>query len=278
MSKRPVYPVIFTDLDGTLLDHHSYSAKPADGLIKRLHQQSLAEIIPVTSKTHAELLWLKQDIPLPFSLCVTENGSVIHGPEDYFRIENSRSHKIMLGIAYSAISEQISKLPPALRRDFSGFADMSVEEAVDATGLALDDARRAKDRQATEPFTWSGTDGGLESLAAIVGKAGLRIQRGGRFFHLTGHATKEQATDQIIKTIAEHKPECDVLSIALGDGPNDLAMIEAADFGVVMPNPEGVTIASSQSHVRTAPAPGPQGWVMAVREIFTELGLILQES
>lgn len=278
MTKRSVYPVIFTDLDGTLLDHHSYSAKPADALAARLSRQSLAEIIPVTSKTHAELLCLQQEIPLPFSLCVTENGSVIHGPESYFPGDDGRSGRITLGIAYPAIVDQIDKLPRSLRCHFRGFGDMSVDEVIDATGLAPDDARRAKDRQATEPFLWSGTDGELESVVAIVAEAGLRIQRGGRFYHLTGHATKEQAMARIIETIAGYKSDCDLVSIALGDGPNDLAMIEAADFGVIMPNPQGVTIESTKPGVRTAPAAGPEGWVTAVTEILAELGLNLPQS
>ncbi|NRD91018.1 hypothetical protein C8024_18530 [Sphingopyxis sp. BSNA05] len=278
MAKRPVYPVICTDLDGTLLDHHSYSAKPADGLVADLARQSLAEVVPVTSKTHAELLHLQQTLPLPFSLCVTENGSVIHGPENVIAGEDDSSGRITMGVAYPAILDQIAKLPTSLRRHFRGFADMSVDAVVEATGLARDDARRAQDRQATEPFLWSGTDSELESLAAVVAETGLRIQRGGRFYHLTGHATKEQAMARIIEAITGRKPDCDIFSIALGDGPNDLAMIEAADFGVIMPNPQGVTIVSAKPGVRTAPAPGPEGWVSAVTEILAELGLNIPES
>lgn len=33
MAKPIMQPVIFTDLDGTLLDHHSYSPAPADDLV-----------------------------------------------------------------------------------------------------------------------------------------------------------------------------------------------------------------------------------------------------
>ncbi len=278
MAKRPVYPVICTDLDGTLLDHHSYSAKPADGLVADLARRSLAEVVPVTSKTHAELLHLQQTLPLPFSLCVTENGSVIHGLENVIAGEDDSSGRITMGVAYPAILDQIGKLPASLRRHFRGFSDMSVDAVVEATGLAYGDARRAKDRQATEPFLWFGTDGELESLASVVAESGLRIQRGGRFYHLTGHATKEQAMARIIETIAGRKPDCDILSIALGDGPNDLGMIEAADFGVIMPNPQGVTIVSVKPGVRTAPAPGPEGWVSAVTEILAELGLNLRQS
>ncbi len=261
-----------------MLDHESYSAEPADGLIRLLCDQHMAEIVPITSKTFSELLWLKQEVPIPFSIGVTENGSVIHGPEDYFEKDGKRSKTLTLGVGYQEILSHIQKLPPSIRSHVHGFSDMCVAEVGKATGLSFDDAKRAKDRQATEPFSWSGTDQELAALESIVGQANIQLQRGGRFYHLTGHATKEKAMDYVVKAAAEWNPDYDIVSIALGDGPNDLAMIEAADFGVIMPNPEGVTIESTNPHVRTAPLPGPEGWVIAVTEILAELGLNLQQS
>lgn len=278
MPKLSIHPVIFTDLDGTLLDHHSYSAQPADRLIQLLSDRNLAEVVPITSKTFSELDWLKRDLPIPFSIGVTENGSVIHGPEGYFQADSVRSQAVTMGVAYQDILDQINKLSPSIRKNMNGFSDMSVAEVGRATGLSFDDAERAKDRQATEPFLWTGSAEELAALETNVGRADIQLQRGGRFYHLTGRATKEQAMDYIIKVTAERKADSKIVAIALGDGPNDLAMIEAADVGVIMPNPEGVTITSTKSHVRTAPFPGPEGWVIAVREILTGLGLNLSES
>lgn len=278
MSKQPNHLVIFTDLDGTLLDHHNYSAKPAARLIERLYDQGTADIIPVTSKTQSELLWLRKSIPLQNILSVTENGSVIHACGSSPLVDDDRSHSIMLGIRYRAILEQVAKLPQSLRHHITGFADMPVEQVMAATGLRLDDARRAQDREATEPFLWSGSASEFSALREILIEENIQVQRGGRFYHLTGQATKENAMAKIISAFVEKKPDFQIISIALGDGPNDLAMIEAADFGVIMPNPDGVTIETAKPHVRTAPVPGPEGWVMAVQEILAELGLNLPES
>lgn len=278
MPKPPNYILIFTDLDGTLLDHHNYSAKPAGRLIKRLYDQGTADIIPVTSKTQSELLWLRKSIPLQNRVSVTENGSVIHACASSPLVDGGRSHSIMLGIRYCKILEQIAKLPQSLRNHITGFADMSVEHVMVATGLAIGDARRAQEREATEPFLWSGSASKLMALREILLEKNIEIQRGGRFYHLTGQATKEHAVAKIISDFVDRKPDFKIISIALGDGPNDLGMIEAADFGVIMPNPDGVTIETAKPHVRTAPVPGPEGWVIAVQEILAELGFNLPES
>jgi len=278
MPKPPNHILIFTDLDGTLLDHHNYSAKPADRLIEQLHDQGTADIIPVTSKTQSELLWLRKSIPLQNILSVTENGSVIHACGSSPLGDGDRARSILLGIRYCAILEQVAKLPQSLRNHITGFADMSVEQVMAATGLVTDDARRAQDREATEPFLWSGSDTELSALRDILIEENIQVQRGGRFYHLTGQATKEHAMAKIISAFVERKPDFQIISIALGDGPNDLAMIEAADFGVIMPNPDGVTIETAKPHVRTAPGPGPEGWVIAVQAILAELGFNLPES
>ncbi len=278
MPKPPNNILIFTDLDGTLLDHHNYSARPAARLIERLYDQRTVDIIPVTSKTQSELLWLRNSIPLQNIISVTENGSVIHACGSSPLDDDDRAHCIILGIRYCAILEQIAKLPQRLRKHITGFADMSVEQVMAATGLVMDDARRAQEREATEPFLWSGSDTELSALREILIEENIQVQRGGRFFHLTGQATKEHAMAKIKGAFVKKNPDFEIISIALGDGPNDLAMIEAADFGVIIPNPDGVTIETAMPNVRTAPVPGPKGWVMAVQEILAELGLNLPES
>ena len=99
-------------------------------------------------------------------------------------------------------------------------------------------------------------------MAEAAERRGLRLHRGGRFHHLTGTVDKGRAVRQLL---ALH--EGPVLSLALGDSENDLAMLRAADRPVIVPRRNGVPNAAlldALPHARRAPFPGPRGWNDAV--------------
>ncbi len=273
MQHSKIFPLIFTDLDGTLLDHNTYSAEPAATLIRSLHETASAYVMPITSKTQSELASLDQKLPFEKSVKVSENGAVIKAPPSSPPAKKFARTTMFLGVRYSEILAAIEALPDELRRHIDGFANMTSEDVSRHTGLNIDQAKEAKDRQATEPFLWSGTDDQLEDLRAHMAQRGILLQHGGRFHHLTGRATKQQALHTIMQAFQDHQPENRFASVALGDGPNDLEMIEAADFGVIIPNHAGVAISSKKPNVRTAKKPGPEGWVLAVKDILRELGM-----
>ena len=51
--------LVFTDLDGSLLDHHSYSYQAALPRLQQLEQLGVP-VIPATSKTRAEIVHLRE--------------------------------------------------------------------------------------------------------------------------------------------------------------------------------------------------------------------------
>lgn len=274
MPKTQIYPLIFTDLDGTLLDHESYSPRPADTLIKQLHDANIARVMPVTSKTQAELKWLDRAVSFNGSVKISENGSVIHAPHGFPFSGQHTPKTLVLGVAYQTILSAVAALPDHLRQNISGFADMDAAAVARRTGLPLEDAVRAKERQATEPFLWSGTLTEMDELKQKMAEAGIKIQQGGRFFHFTGAATKEQAVERVTSAYRKNEQERTYVTIALGDGPNDLNMIEAADYGVIIPNANGAAVHSGLPSVHTAEKPGPESWVLSVTQILQELGLL----
>ena len=74
--------LIFTDLDGSLLDHNTYSHKPAVSLLETLNQVGIPVIL-TSSKTLAEIVPLREMISNshPF---IVENGAGIYVPMNYF--------------------------------------------------------------------------------------------------------------------------------------------------------------------------------------------------
>ena len=74
-------PVIYTDLDGSLLDHYTYEATAALPLLRQLEQLG-TPVIPCTSKTAAELVPLCKTLQLsgPF---IAENGALICVPTNW---------------------------------------------------------------------------------------------------------------------------------------------------------------------------------------------------
>ena len=70
--------VIYTDLDGTLLDHHTYAFDEALETIKALMDRGIP-IVPCTSKTRAETVNLMQTMGIDGPMII-ENGAAIWVP------------------------------------------------------------------------------------------------------------------------------------------------------------------------------------------------------
>ena len=80
--------IIFTDLDGTLLNSEDYDYRAAIPMLEKLKAQQVP-VVPVTSKTRAEVEALRQELNLsaPF---IVENGSgvFIAREEKHFVVAN----------------------------------------------------------------------------------------------------------------------------------------------------------------------------------------------
>ncbi len=134
--------VIFTDLDGSLLDRDTYSfaaARPALLELRRLQ----VPLVLCTSKTRAEVAPLRRRLrnAHPF---IVENGGGIVIPRSYFG--RGMPTRIELGRPYPEIAAALDDLARRSRVRVRGFHQLSVTRIADATGLSLTEARLAKKR------------------------------------------------------------------------------------------------------------------------------------
>jgi mannosyl-3-phosphoglycerate phosphatase len=269
--------IIFTDLDGTLLNSETYSYQAALPTLKRLEELQIP-VVPVTSKTRAEVEQLRQDVGLTDYPFIVENGSAVYLPrhQTLFQLpegEDDGDYRILqLGCTYVTARAALKAIAMGLGRPLKGFGDWSVEQIVQLTGLSTEAAKQAKAREFTEPFM-TPKNVTPEQLREAVEDMGFRVVIGDRFSHLIGgEAGKGQAVHQLVElfqaNLATPQP---VTTIGLGNSPNDLDMLENVDRAIVLPGAAGPHPQLADRGWTIAPAPAPEGWQMAVETVLAEL-------
>jgi len=265
--------LVFTDMDGTLLDHHTYSHAEADGMLAQLSEAKIP-VIPTTSKTFEELNALRKEIGLtgPF---IVENGAAIHIPHGFFKQKPANTQWIngYWVRQFCSKKQYWLSLLKRVEKDFGGlfthFSAMSTEEIVDATGLTFAEAQRAANRQYGEPVLWKSDEKSKQQFIQALFAIGARPLQGGRFIHVSGDCNKGSALEWFIAEHVRQNPETTCKSIALGDGQNDVAMLEAADYAVRILSPVNEPpVLNKTQNVITSTKTGPAGWTESLIQIF----------
>lgn len=264
--------LIYTDLDGTLLDHQDYSYNAALPTLEKIQRLNFPLILN-SSKTLAEITTLRQQLNNhhPF---IVENGAAIYIPQHYFPGYTQPLNCELLAGNRKDFLPIIHELRTQYKFLFRGFADFSLQEIMDFTGLDQTQAKNAAQRIGSEPIIWQDNNRQLELFTAKLAAAQLRLVKGGRFFHIMGQTDKGRAMQWLSDRYRQFQP-ADWCQIALGDSNNDLSMLESADISAVIKNHRG-------SHLQLAKAPGeviyteqqaPAGWQEAMDQVFRRLNI-----
>jgi mannosyl-3-phosphoglycerate phosphatase len=256
--------IVFTDLDGTLLDHDDYSWAAAKDALSRLFKNKIP-LIAVSSKTLAELKAINAQSNL-FTGLIGENGGVV---------DIAGQHRD-LGPTAELIDRIRAEIADRVAIPVAGFRTSSAEKIAHETGLPIEDAKRAGDRHCSDPLIWHPEEKDLRIARQIAEENGIRLVRGGRFHTLCGETDKGAAMQAALEILQETGALPDdrssITIVALGDSPNDTAMLAAADIAVQIPPKHGSApvLNLGTRPVRVADAPGPEGWNAMVNSILDE--------
>ncbi|NWF75537.1 MAG: HAD-IIB family hydrolase [Nitrospirae bacterium] len=268
--------IIFTDLDGTLLDHSTYSFEAAVPALNKIKEMNIPLVV-CSSKTKREIELYRQKLNNnhPF---ISENGGGIFIPKDYFRFEIADSgFKIVeidnyliirLGAEYNELRNAIGELRKAGFK-IMGFGDMTVEEISKLTGLDDQEAIMAKERDFDEPFVFEGNKEEMASLFESIRAKGLRHTQG-EFFHIIGDSDKGRAVKILIELY--RRLFNDLLTVAIGDSLNDVPMLEVVDYPIIVQRLKGNYDSQIKiSNLIKAEGIGPIGWNNAILKILSVL-------
>ena len=260
--------LILTDLDGSLLDASTYSYEAATDALSVIQKRGAALIL-ASSKTRSEMepLRLRLENHQPF---IVENGGGLFVPRGFFPfpLEDSTQRGeydvIEIGTPYAELRAALKEIAEALGCRLLGFGDLSTEKVAQLTGLSAADALLATQREYDEPFVVDGGEGvAWNQLQEAAATRGLRCTRGGRFYHLMGANDKGVASRRLIgwyERLAANEGHT-LVTIGVGDSLNDLPMLAAVTYPIIVRNPDGSYDPDIQlPHLIRADGVGPVGW------------------
>lgn len=265
--------VVFTDLDGTLLDVETYSWQAARPALEQLKHRGIPCVL-VTSKTRAEAqFWrgvLENNDPF-----IVENGAAALVPKGYFPFEipgaipRGDFEVLEWGTPYATLVTALDEASRRAHCRILGFHQMSAGEIAAACDMPLAQAALARQREYDEPFSIVEP----ARAAALLGeleRRGLHWTEGGRFHHVCGNHEKAlavQTVTHLFGQLHEH-----VTTIGLGDALNDASFLEAVDIPVVVRSRSAAALARRVPHAIVTAYPGPRGWNDAILRLIAANG------
>ena len=265
--------IIFTDLDGTLLDHFTYSFSAASDALKLIKEKGIPLII-CTSKTCAEILPIRKRLRNkdPF---ISENGGAIYMSDRYFSFlyefqKRIRGYRIIeIGTPHKILLNFLKEIRDETGVSMEGISQMSIQKIMDFTYLKKKEAELSKKREYSEPFLIYDEGRWINRVKKEILKKGFRFSYGGRFYHILKGNDKGKAV-KMLKKLYERKYGR-ITTVGIGNSLNDLPMLKAVDIPVLVKNYDGrYEKGIKLKNLYLADGIGPEGWNKAIRQLITD--------
>src|SRR5918999_897923 len=299
----PFHKVVFTDIDGTLVDINTAEhGQETDKLIRLIKERNIPLIL-TSAKTRLEQNKIREDLGLsdPF---IVENGGAIVIPKGYFpdyalrdikcplretqETKNEAkdvNHEIVVELGKPAhyIRAKLSDIRKKYSINFRGVADISIEKLSNLALMSKEQAKRMAQRNYGETILQIQSED-IARFIKYVQEEGMKVIHGGRFFDVTVGTDKGIAVG-ILKKLFRDKFHNDVTFFGIGDSTNDIPMLNLMDIPILVQRQDSLWVdygeikmknavdssSISNNNIIKVKGIGPNGWENAIYKIVLEL-------
>ncbi|MBI4676064.1 MAG: HAD hydrolase family protein [Elusimicrobia bacterium] len=256
---------VFSDLHGTLLDRETQDSGPALPALKAL-RRSGTPLVLVSSKSLPDMLAVRRRLGHRGAFIFENGGGVAlragspAGRPAGFKAEG-RLWIRMFGPSRENLLGAIESLRRRTGARIAEVGRMPLKELAARTGFSLERAERCRQRRCSAPF-FLDSPRDLPAVRRTAGEMGFKVAHGGRFYHLLGSADKGTAAKAVLGLLGGAR------SAALGDAQTDIPLLRAVDRPYLVQQAPGVWEPIRVKGLRRVPAPGPQGFRLAVEDLL----------
>ncbi len=269
--------LIFTDLDGTLLDHENYSYGNNKKIITSIINNE-NDVIFNTSKTFSESINLLKKLNLtnmPFS---TENGALLYFPKNRFKkIKNSSDYGKYWKIRIAKLSSKNwHQFLLKKQKKFNFLIAQDLSSKILKKYTNLNNTSKMLNREASQIILWEDSLVKLKKFKKELNskkQQGVLIQ-GSRFMQVSSVCNKRIAK-KLISHIYDNQfyGTYSKNTIALGDSKNDIDMLNSASYSCIIKNPSGSfpRLRSNKKNIIKSSKFAPDGWSQALYKLNNTL-------
>ena len=252
--------LIFTDLDGTLLNRNTFNFDSIKTFLDELKNKNII-IIPNSSKTEDEIIEFNNEANFKFPF-ISENGSIIHNLNF---LSDEFPNKIILAKNVYEIQNIFDKnINQDLRSKCKVISSLTTSEQIQIFGLPENKLKNVFKRTCTIPIKFVGNNEEKLLLKNMLLEIGLDLKDGGRVLNLGDRINKADAMKKII-IMLQQKFKSKPKTIAVGDNHNDLEMLKNSDIPCLVKNNKFINKDLQIKNLIISKQTAPEGWVEVVK-------------
>ncbi len=266
LMKQKKQIIIFTDLDGSLLNKDTFKFDEIEDYFRELVSKGV-KIIPNSSKTEAELSDFNKQYNLNLSF-IAENGSSIHGLN---LINEHLPNFISMSRTLEKIYEIYNQnIPSDLKQKIILISELNYKEQEKIFGLPLNKIKLAMKRKHSIPIKFDGSEIEKNELIKVINDAGLTVQTGGRIMNICDNVNKSKATVKTLKLIS-NEIKNDIITIGVGDNQNDVDMLKETDYSCLVKNDSFDSSLINIENLIKSSKLSPLGWADVIKTAIQKI-------